>query len=256
VDRVAPVPQPPPPEPVREAEVPRAAVTPVPAPEATPQEAQEAEAPLAAAPEIVTEATETDDAPVLAPDTVPRPVRRQDRPPAAVETADLTPDAESESDPEPAPAVAPPELAPETVTEDAVVAALSEALAQPEAPPADVPAPAAPSLPAGPPLSASEQEGLRVAVGRCWNFGSLSTDAAQVTVVVALSMSPDGRPVQSTLRLASWSGGGEAAANAAYEVARRAILRCGAEGFPLPADKYEQWRDIEMTFNPERMRQK
>ena len=38
------------------------------------------------------------------------------------------------------------------------------------------------------------------------------------------------------------------------EAARRAIIRCGARGFELPPEKYEQWRDIEMTFDPERMR--
>ena len=39
-----------------------------------------------------------------------------------------------------------------------------------------------------------------------------------------------------------------------YEAARRAIIRCGAKGFQLPPEKYEQWRNIEMEFNPERMR--
>jgi len=43
-------------------------------------------------------------------------------------------------------------------------------------------------------------------------------------------------------------------ANQAFGAARRAILRCGARGFQLPSDKYAQWRNIEMTFNPERMR--
>ena len=38
------------------------------------------------------------------------------------------------------------------------------------------------------------------------------------------------------------------------EAARRAIIRCGAKGFQLPPDKYEQWRTIEMEFSPERMR--
>lgn len=78
----------------------------------------------------------------------------------------------------------------------------------------------------------------------------------------------------------------------AYEAARRAILRCGAKGYDLPKmfrvkavkqlccetfetqrccgrfeinlvhkliskrfqEKFGQWRDIEMTFNPEKMR--
>ena len=38
------------------------------------------------------------------------------------------------------------------------------------------------------------------------------------------------------------------------EKARRAILRCQRGGFPLPVEKYAQWQQIEMTFNPEGMR--
>ncbi|MFN3146875.1 MAG: hypothetical protein ACE368_17275 [Paracoccaceae bacterium] len=67
-------------------------------------------------------------------------------------------------------------------------------------------------------------------------------------------MLPDGRPDTATIRLIDFSGGSDAAARQAFEAARRAVIRCGARGYDLPADKYEQWRDIEMTFNPERMR--
>ena len=40
----------------------------------------------------------------------------------------------------------------------------------------------------------------------------------------------------------------------AFQAARRAILRCQETGYSLPPDKYEQWKTIEMTFNPEQMR--
>ncbi|NNK78019.1 MAG: energy transducer TonB, partial [Litoreibacter sp.] len=40
----------------------------------------------------------------------------------------------------------------------------------------------------------------------------------------------------------------------AYEAARRALIRCGARGYNLPVDKFAQWQDVEITFNPERMR--
>ena len=43
-------------------------------------------------------------------------------------------------------------------------------------------------------------------------------------------------------------------ARQAFEAARRAIIRCGAQGFDLPREKYDHWRDIEMVFNPEKMR--
>jgi hypothetical protein len=67
-------------------------------------------------------------------------------------------------------------------------------------------------------------------------------------------MGEDGKPNSGSIRMLSASGGGDTAAKQAFEAARRAIIRCGASGFNLPVEKYDSWRDIEMTFNPERMR--
>jgi hypothetical protein len=75
-----------------------------------------------------------------------------------------------------------------------------------------------------------------------------------VTVVVGVSLTQDGRVADGSLRLLEGSGGSDGAIQTAFEAARRAILRCGASGFDLPPEKYDQWRDIEMTFNPEGMR--
>ncbi|TNF59642.1 MAG: energy transducer TonB, partial [Rhodobacteraceae bacterium] len=113
------------------------------------------------------------------------------------------------------------------------------------------PSPAAPS---GPPLSAGEKDALRVAVSSCWNVGSLSTEALGTTVVVTVTMTEDARPVNASIRMTGFSGGSEGAARQAFEAARRAIIRCGANGFALPVEKFDQWREIEMTFNPESMR--
>lgn len=185
------------------------------------QEPAEATAPEAAATEIVTEAEE----PSRALETSLRPPAR--RPEAPVRTAAPAP-AETDS------------------TDDAVNAALSEALSGAQEAP----------VPQGPPLTSGERDALRVAVSDCWNVGSLSTDALGTTVVVEVSMSQDGKPVVPSIKMASFSGGSEAAARQAFESARRAIIRCGARGYNLPVEKYGQWRDIEMTFNPERMRVK
>ena len=185
----------------------------------TVQEPAEATAPEAAATEIVTEAEK----PARAPETSVRPPAR--RPEAPVQTAE--------------PATQAP------VRDTAVDSAVEEALAA---------AQAAPSVPQGPPLTGGEKEALRVAVSSCWNVGSLSTDALATTVVVQVSMTQDGKPVNNSIRLASSSGGSEAAARQAFEAARRAIIRCGSRGFELPVEKYGQWQEIEMTFNPERMR--
>ncbi|SFT97453.1 hypothetical protein [Sedimentitalea nanhaiensis] len=191
----------------------------------TPQEQQQARAPEEAVDRIVTEADETA---TLAPLQSRRPPKvRPDRPEPAVIPA-------AQPDPTPAPETA-----------NAVNAALAEALAGGDP---------VPDAPTGPPLSAVEKDALRVAVSQCWNVGSLSSDALKTTVVVAVSMTPDGKPIADSIRMLSSSGGSDGSARDAFGAARRAIIRCGAKGFDLPAEKYGQWRDIEMTFNPERMR--
>jgi hypothetical protein len=57
------------------------------------------------------------------------------------------------------------------------------------------------------------------------------------------------------VRLIGGSGGSDTAIGIAFESARRAVLRCqSTTGYDLPADKYEQWREVEMTFDPSGVR--
>ncbi len=134
---------------------------------------------------------------------------------------------------------------PETnsASNDSVLAALAEAQAE------------EPATPSGPPLTQGERDALRVSVQDCWvvDVGSQSAD---VTVVVGLSLDRDGKVVNGSLRQLSATGGTDAAARAAFDAARRAILRCQKSGYNLPIEKYDHWRDIEMTFNPENMRRR
>ena len=69
-------------------------------------------------------------------------------------------------------------------------------------------------------------------------------------------MDPSGKPVAASLHRISYTGGSETGAKQAYEAARRAIIRCGADGFPLPAEKYDHWKEVEITFDPNNMRMK
>lgn len=190
----------------------------------TQAEQQEATAPEAAATEIVTEAEQA------APSAGVRPKSR----PAQVAAAT----------PEPEPAAQTP--APEVEDNNAVEAALAAALGGTTTP--------APTVSSGPPLTRGEKDALRVSVQNCWNVGSLSSEALATSVVVSVEMGEDSRPLQNSIRMESFSGGSAAAAQQAYEAARRAIIRCGARGFNLPADKFASWQTIEMTFNPENMR--
>lgn len=208
------------------------------------QPEQEATAPEEASDRIVTEANESDAAEpsaavettpetVAAPTTSVRPKTRPQRP-APVTAAD---------------SVQPPETA-AAAPEDTRASAIEDALAAAIAGGGEVAAPE----PSGPPLTNGEKDALRVSVSKCWNVGSLSSDALKTTVEVAVSLDLEGRPQSGTIRLVSSTGGSSGAAKQAYEAARRAIIRCGAKGFQLPEEKFDHWRDIVMTFNPEKMR--
>lgn len=222
--RVAPIP------------VPEAPVTPEIADTATPRvspdantELQAEDQPDAAPEEATTEIVTEAETPSRAPDASIRPPARPVRQAAVTET-------------ETAPAV----------NTDAVADALAEAVASTET---TQPAPSLP-VPTGPPLTRGEKDGLRVAVQQCWNVGSLSSDALKVTVTIAVAMNRDGKPDNGSIRMIGAQGGSDAAARQAFEAGRRAIIRCGARGFDLPVEKYDQWAEIEMTFNPEGMRLK
>lgn len=112
-----------------------------------------------------------------------------------------------------------------------------------------------PATPSGPPLTQGEKDALRISVQECWVV-DVGSQAANVTVTVAMSLDRDGKVVGGSLRRLSASGGDENAAIAAYESARRAILRCQRGGYNLPIEKYDHWRDVEITFNPEKMRRR
>ena len=226
--RVAPVAAPPPPVNAAIAQDTALAVikSPYPAPVPEVMVDRQSMAPEAATTQIITEATQTQNIPSLAPQT--------------------------SAHPKPRPTVAPkPEVPPETIT-DLVAEALAEALTEP----IPLEPEAAPSRPAVGSLTTFEMDSLRLSVQSCWNVGSLSTDALNVVVTIGLSIQKNGMPDAASIRIVAFENGSEVAARQAFEAGRRAIIRCGAKGFKLPKEKYDQWKDVEMVFNPKEMRMK
>ena len=220
VPRVAPVPVAQPDPDVKTADAPKEAVSEEKAPDAPKVEEQDAAQQEEATTEIVTEAAEK---PAAAPVSSIRPKTR----PAAAKPAEKP--------------------AARDAVKDALAEALAGAMAQAEASGTG-------SAPSGPPMTAGEKDALRVAVQQCWNVGALSSEALRVTVTVGVEMFEDGKPNTGSIRMIGFEGGSDAAAGQAYEAARRAIIRCGSSGFQLPREKYDHWREIEMVFNPEKMR--
>lgn len=109
-----------------------------------------------------------------------------------------------------------------------------------------IPAAAQPVL-TGPPMTGAERESFRNLINSCWNVDPGSV-AARATVEVSFTLTREGR-VDGDTRLLSYSGD-KAATATVYEAARRAILRCQGNGYELPTEKFEQWREVTLTFDP------
>ncbi len=191
-----------------------------------------AASPEEATTQIVTEAVNTqEDAPQLAPTASRRP---QGRPKVVAQVP---------------PEEVPPEETDTAAVDDAVAAALAEAAAEPAVEPSSDT-----GASSGPPMSAGEQDALRVAIKKCWNLGALSSEAMRTTVTIYVALGQDGTPDLGSLEMIGSEGGSADSANKMFEVARRAIARCGKSGFPLPPEKYETWKELELVFDPDGMR--
>lgn len=220
IDRVAPEPVAQPEPDTAVDDVVKEATTPDDSVSEAVQKPEEATAPEAATTEIVTEAKEQV---ALAPKASIRPVLRPaSRPAAAAAKPQATTDKPS--------------------TTSSTDAAVAEALAETAA------------APSGPPLSQGDKDSMRVSVQKCWVV-DVGGQSSNVTVTVGFSLDRDGK-VSSGVELLSSEGGDTKAVETAYQSARRAILRCQKGGYKLPIEKYDHWRDIEITFNPEKMRLK
>ena len=191
---------------------------------------QTAKSPEAAAPEIVTEAEKPSEAVEVSKLAPPRSVRPQRRPAPrpVVETLIDTPESTS-------------------VQITPLAAALAEALSgttsEPETQGTATEA-----------LAPQVIRGMQLAISPCWNLGASSSAVLFTTVVVGMELTIDGKPLINSIYLVGYEGGDDDSAQRAFETAQRAIKECGAQGFELPTEQYSAWRNVEITFNPEKMR--
>jgi outer membrane biosynthesis protein TonB len=98
-------------------------------------------------------------------------------------------------------------------------------------------------------LSQSEIDALRKRLGECWNPPAGAMNGASLKVVLRVLFKPDATvATQPELVQATASPFGPAMA----ESAKRAILTCQPFTM-LRAEHYQQWKDIEITFDPREM---
>ncbi|WP_151720503.1 hypothetical protein [Gemmobacter serpentinus] len=83
------------------------------------------------------------------------------------------------------------------------------------------------------------------AIALCWNTGGLSQAAQARAVTVGFQVDYENRPLPESVMLIGLS---DPVADEAFAAARRAILRCSAEGLPLSHDFGSG--PIEIVFDP------
>ena len=103
----------------------------------------------------------------------------------------------------------------------------------------------------GPPLSNAEKDGLKLAVQRCWNVPAGVRDAQELKVTLAAELAADGAVINASIRMIEPRSAPDGRFQQAFEAGRRALIRCSP--YDLPRDKFGQWRNIEVVFNPEGM---
>lgn len=96
-------------------------------------------------------------------------------------------------------------------------------------------------------LTQSEMDSLRGQIQACWSVpaNAQGEDGLKVSVQFQLSQ---GATIEGKPRVTTSSGNRQL-----DESAVRAVARCGAKGFQLPADKYDSWRDVVVNFDPSEM---
>jgi hypothetical protein len=97
----------------------------------------------------------------------------------------------------------------------------------------------------------SELDAIRLQIQRCWSVPAGARDAENLIVKIRILLKPDGTllgdpEIVDRVRMAR---PGEENFRAAAESAYRAVKLC-APLKNLPPEKYDLWRDIELTFNP------
>jgi outer membrane biosynthesis protein TonB len=99
-------------------------------------------------------------------------------------------------------------------------------------------------------MTATEIDALRAQLRKCWNVPVGAPDPAALVFRLRIFLNPDGS-VATPPELVDQAGLSDPYFRAAVDSAKRAVLMCSP--FQLPAEKYEAWNDITITFDPTRM---
>jgi outer membrane biosynthesis protein TonB len=105
-----------------------------------------------------------------------------------------------------------------------------------------------PVAPLGPQLTTSEIDVVKQQIEHCWSPSAAAKEAHDLVVDITAQVAEDGRVVSA--QITSTGRMSDPFYRAAAESALRAVLNPQCSPLKLPPDKYEQWKILELTFNP------
>lgn len=121
----------------------------------------------------------------------------------------------------------------------------------PESKTAEAPAPS-PIAAFSQQMTMSEMDALRQQLSRCWSIQAGARYADELKVEVRLTVSPERRVLSATV-VDQWRYGQDSYFRAAADSAIRAVNSPQCETLVLNPDKYDQWKDMIVEFDPSEM---
>jgi outer membrane biosynthesis protein TonB len=101
-------------------------------------------------------------------------------------------------------------------------------------------------------LTISEEDALRRQISSCWNAPVGARDIENLIVELIIDVNPD-RTVLNAEIVDKSRAASDPFFRAAAESAMRAVRNPKCSPLELPADKYDQWKRIDFTFDPRDM---
>lgn len=101
-------------------------------------------------------------------------------------------------------------------------------------------------------LTATQVDLIRQTIRKCWHFPAGLKNAEDLVVDIKMELNPEGNVVNADIinkeRMQS-----DPDFRIAAENAYRAVLDPNCNPLPLPKERYEEWKDLELSFNPKDM---
>ncbi len=100
-------------------------------------------------------------------------------------------------------------------------------------------------------LTANDVDLIRQTIRKCWHFPAGLKNAEELVVDIKMELDKEGNVTKA--EIVNKENLSNPDFKIAAENAHRAVLDPACNPLPLPKDKYDQWKNLELSFNPEEM---